>query len=76
VAVVDIADDGIGGADLSGGSGLRGLRDRVEALDGRLAVRSPGGKGTIIRAEFPLRLTFAANPDEEHRGTPQAGRAA
>jgi PAS domain S-box-containing protein len=52
-AVVEIADDGRGGADPAKGSGLRGLVDRVEALDGRLHVESPAGEGTRIRAEIP-----------------------
>jgi signal transduction histidine kinase len=52
-AIVEIADDGVGGADPGNGSGLRGLLDRVEALDGRLHVESPPGAGTRIRAEFP-----------------------
>src|SRR3954447_24456502 len=51
--VVEIADDGAGGADPSRGSGLRGLVDRVDALDGRLTVVSPPGEGTFIRAELP-----------------------
>jgi signal transduction histidine kinase len=51
--VVEIADDGIGGADAARGSGLRGLADRVEALDGRLRVDSPPGAGTVVRAELP-----------------------
>ena len=51
--VVRIADDGIGGADASRGSGLRGLADRVEALDGRLRVESPPGAGTVVTAELP-----------------------
>jgi signal transduction histidine kinase len=51
--VVEIADDGIGGATLRSGTGLRGLSDRVEALDGRLTVASPVGRGTIVRAELP-----------------------
>jgi signal transduction histidine kinase len=51
--VVEVADDGAGGAD-AGGSGLTGLRHRVEALDGTLSV-SPGAEGgTTIRAELPL----------------------
>ena len=50
--VVQVADDGVGGADVSG-SGLTGLRKRVEALDGRLAVTSPAGGPTTIRAELP-----------------------
>jgi signal transduction histidine kinase len=51
---VEIADDGIGGATTTGGgSGLRGLGDRVEALGGRFTVSSPPGRGTILRAEIP-----------------------
>ena len=50
---VEVVDDGVGGADTEGGSGLRGLADRVEALDGRLRVWSPRGGGTRVRAEFP-----------------------
>jgi signal transduction histidine kinase len=52
-AVVEVADDGVGGADGQLGTGLRGLRDRVEALGGRFAFVSPPGRGTIIRAEIP-----------------------
>jgi signal transduction histidine kinase len=52
---VEVADDGIGGADLAAGSGLRGLSDRVAALDGRLTLDSPPGAGTCLRAEIPLR---------------------
>jgi len=51
--LVEVRDDGIGGADTEQGSGLRGLADRVEALDGRLRIWSPAGKGTLIRAEIP-----------------------
>jgi signal transduction histidine kinase len=54
-ALVEVADDGVGGADPNGGSGLCGLRDRVEALDGRLVVDSPRGRGTVVRAELPVR---------------------
>ena len=52
-AVVEVVDDGVGGADPTVGSGLRGLTDRIEALDGRLRIVSPVGKGTTIRAEIP-----------------------
>jgi PAS domain S-box-containing protein len=52
-AIVEIADDGVGGADPSRGTGLRGLADRVEALDGVLEVESAPGVGTRIRAEIP-----------------------
>jgi signal transduction histidine kinase len=51
--VVEVVDDGIGGADSEAGSGLRGLADRVEALDGRLRVWTPQGGGTRVRAEMP-----------------------
>jgi PAS domain S-box-containing protein len=55
LATVEIADDGRGGATTEGGgSGLRGLADRVEALGGRLTVDSPPGAGTTVRAELPL----------------------
>ena len=50
---VEVADDGIGGADTERGSGLRGLADRVEALGGQLRVWSPPGGGTRLRAEIP-----------------------
>jgi signal transduction histidine kinase len=50
--LVEVGDDGVGGADPDG-SGLRGLADRVAALDGRLLVHSPAGKGTCITAELP-----------------------
>src|SRR4051794_63059 len=53
---VEIQDDGVGGADADGGSGLRGLTDRVRALDGNLAVDSAPGRGTLVRAMLPLGL--------------------
>jgi signal transduction histidine kinase len=53
-ARVDVVDNGVGGADVSRGSGLRGLADRVEALDGRLGVESPPGQGTRVWAEIPF----------------------
>ena len=51
--LVEVSDDGVGGADPSAGSGLRGLADRVEALGGSLEVVSPAGAGTSLRAEIP-----------------------
>jgi signal transduction histidine kinase len=51
--VVEVVDDGVGGADTERGSGLRGLADRVEALGGRLRVWTPQGGGTRVRAEMP-----------------------
>ena len=54
VARVEVADDGVGGADVSRGSGLRGLADRVEALDGCLGVDSSPSAGTRVWAEIPV----------------------
>jgi signal transduction histidine kinase len=54
--VVSIEDDGIGGADTSRGSGLRGLADRIEALGGQLFVRSPVGGGTRLDATIPIDM--------------------
>ena len=53
LVVVEVTDDGIGGAETENGTGLRGLADRVEALDGRLRIWSPHGGGTKVRAEIP-----------------------
>jgi signal transduction histidine kinase len=53
--VIEVRDDGKGGADPSLGSGLSGMRDRVAALDGALVVDSPVGGGTVVRAELPYR---------------------
>jgi len=51
---VEVGDDGVGGADAAG-SGLRGLRDRVEALGGELVVESSAGRGTVVSADLPVR---------------------
>lgn len=48
-----VADDGVGGADASKGSGLRGLEDRLAALDGRLGIESQNGEGTTVSAVIP-----------------------
>ena len=53
ILIVEVVDDGIGGADSERGSGLRGLADRIEALDGRLRIWSAAGQGTRVRAELP-----------------------
>jgi signal transduction histidine kinase len=53
ILVVEVRDNGVGGASADEGSGLRGLTDRVEALGGQLSVRSPAGGGTTVRAEIP-----------------------
>jgi signal transduction histidine kinase len=52
---VRVRDDGVGGADPATGTGLRGLRDRVDALDGELAVESPPGGGPPVTVEVPVR---------------------
>jgi signal transduction histidine kinase len=50
---VEVSDDGVGGADPEHGSGLRGLSDRVAALDGRLDLTSADGRGTTVKARIP-----------------------
>jgi signal transduction histidine kinase len=59
---VEISDDGRGGARPTEGSGLGGLKDRVEALDGAFEVQSSDGAGTRIRADLPLRSEEARVP--------------
>ena len=63
--VVEVVDDGKGGADPEAGTGLAGLADRLAALDGRLFVESPAGGPTRVRAELPL-----GTPDGTARRTP------
>jgi signal transduction histidine kinase len=53
--LLQITDDGVGGADTAGGTGLSGLCDRVEALDGTIDIDSPPGGGTAVRVQIPLR---------------------
>jgi len=58
--VVTVRDDGRGGASMGGGSGLRGLRERAEALHGGLEVRSPHSGGTEVRAWLPVNSSLLA----------------
>jgi signal transduction histidine kinase len=58
--IVEVRDDGVGGADPSAGSGLRGLADRVNALGGSLEIESPPGEGTTISGR--IALTGASSP--------------
>ena len=58
--MVEVSDDGVGGATASGGSGLRGLADRVSALGGGLEMESPAGGGTVVRARMALPARDAA----------------
>ncbi|WP_030320159.1 sensor histidine kinase [Streptomyces sp. NRRL B-3229] len=55
--LLEVRDDGRGGADASAGSGLTGLADRVSVLDGRLSLSSPPGGPTLLRVEFPCEAT-------------------
>jgi signal transduction histidine kinase len=83
-ATVEVHDDGVGGADPSAGSGLRGLADRVSALGGRLEVDSPAGEGTRVRARIALsapetdrravHLAAGANASESHESEPHDTR--
>ena len=57
---VSVRDDGVGGADFSGGSGLVGLKDRVEALGGRIQIESPSGGGTTLSVTLPLDSASAS----------------
>jgi signal transduction histidine kinase len=52
-AVIEVRDDGVGGADPGAGTGLRGLAERLTIVDGRLEVVSPPGQGTLVRAQIP-----------------------
>ena len=54
VVRIEVVDDGAGGADIGGGSGLLGLADRIETVGGRFGVESPPGEGTCIWAEVDL----------------------
>jgi signal transduction histidine kinase len=51
---LSVRDDGVGGADPGRGSGLTGLRDRVEALGGAIGITSPAGDGTVIQVSLPV----------------------
>jgi signal transduction histidine kinase len=68
---VRVRDDGRGGADFGHGSGLIGLRDRAEALGGRLALHSPPGEGTTLQVQLPVEqprppAAGAAGPGAAH----------
>jgi signal transduction histidine kinase len=68
---IAIRDDGVGGADPARGSGLVGLRDRVEALGGTIAFRSAKGAGTGVEVMLPLDRTAEASEQMEHVRLPQ-----
>ena len=63
--LLSIRDDGVGGADASRGSGLTGLRDRMEALGGKMKIESPSGSGTLIEVEIPIAGPADRNPEPD-----------
>jgi signal transduction histidine kinase len=65
---VIVGDDGVGGATIGSGSGLRGLADRIAAVDGTLAITSPPGAGTRLIAHIPCRITPAPASTEQLEG--------
>ncbi len=71
VAAVEVVDDGVGGAEIAGGSGIRGLADRVDALGGRFGVDSSPGHGTRIWAAIP----FEPEPEEREEADLAAAQA-
>ena len=74
---IEVHDDGAGGATLDGGSGLRGLADRVEAVGGTLRVDSPAGDGTLVAASVPAECSARARGGDSRtspgRGSRRAG---
>jgi signal transduction histidine kinase len=72
--VVSVDDDGVGGATLEEGSGLRGMQDRLSALDGTLTLRSPVGGGTHLRARIPCGAStlMAESRGKERTPSPRA----
>jgi PAS domain S-box-containing protein len=73
VFLLAIRDDGVGGADTTHGSGLIGLSDRVEALDGTLEISSPAGGGTALHVRLPVGQTVHAMPKTAGRGLGVSG---
>jgi signal transduction histidine kinase len=67
---VEVSDDGVGGADLGRGTGLRGLADRVAAIDGRLEIDSKPGHGTIVRAGLPAQRAPEGRASAQRSGDP------
>ena len=67
--IIEIADDGIGGANPALGSGLRGLTDRVQALGGEITIVSAPGHGTLLRAQLPTLAEPAQDQGHDHLRT-------
>ena len=74
--LLSIRDDGVGGADASLGSGLTGLRDRIEALGGKIQVKSPPGTGTSIEVRIPILQSFDRQGESDERRSPAMTPAA
>ncbi|WP_460066571.1 sensor histidine kinase [Streptomyces sp. YKOK-I1] len=74
--VLEVSDDGRGGADPGRGTGLTGLADRVSVLDGRLSVTSPTGGPTLLRVEIPCEPTPKPTPETTPEITPEDGHSA
>ena len=72
---LSIRDDGVGGADPTRGSGLIGLKDRVEAIGGKISIESPPQEGTRIEVELPLDPTQVAEAPTSAAPAPRAARA-
>jgi signal transduction histidine kinase len=72
---LSIRDDGVGGADPTRGSGLIGLKDRVEAIGGKISIESPPQEGTRIEVELPVGATRGAEGATSAAASPRAGRA-
>jgi signal transduction histidine kinase len=70
---IEVRDDGRGGATLSGGSGLIGLADRIEALGGRLSLDSPLERGTTVRIALPIDTDAPAGPGSGAAATSGTG---
>ncbi|MFJ9433457.1 sensor domain-containing protein [Streptomyces sp. NPDC101490] len=72
---LDVEDDGCGGADPAGGSGLTGLADRIAVLDGTLTITSPQGGPTLLRVEIPCPVRSAGSVSSSPRTASSSGRA-
>jgi signal transduction histidine kinase len=78
ILLLSVRDDGVGGADATRGSGLTGLRDRIEALGGTIQLKSPSGSGTLIDVEIPIGARADRNNEPDgllSQETPPVPRA-
>jgi signal transduction histidine kinase len=78
ILLLSVRDDGVGGADATRGSGLTGLRDRIEALGGTIQIKSPSGSGTLVDVEIPIGAPADRNNEPDgllSQETPPVPRA-